>query len=263
MPTVKANGIQIAYTQQGRGEPLVLLMGLGAPGARWENHVQEYQKHFRCILVDNRGAGGSDKPADPYTTRMMADDAAGLMDALGIPQARVAGISMGSAIAQELALAYPDKVRSLVLISSWARCDQYTRTVFEHFKRVRRTVSPADFVQLLQLWIFTPPYFEAHQADLLQGQREAEVDMMPQSAFEGQCDACMTHDTLDRLGRIAAPSLLTVGGADIFTPLRLSQEMHRRMPASTLRVFEGWGHCHHWEDLATFNKVTTEFLLSH
>jgi pimeloyl-ACP methyl ester carboxylesterase len=263
MPTVKANGIQVAYTQRGQGEPLVLIMGLGAPGARWEDHVRQYEKHFRCILVDNRGAGDSDKPRGPYTTRMMADDTAGLMDALDIRQARVAGISMGSAIAQELALAYPDKVRSLVLISSWARCDQYTRTIFEHFKRVRRSVSPGEFVQLLQLWIFTPAYFETHQADLLQGQRDAANETMPQAAFEAQCDACMTHDTLDRLDRIAAPSLITAGSADIFTPLRLSEEMRRRMPASTLRVFDGWGHCHHWEDLIAFNKATTDFLLSH
>jgi pimeloyl-ACP methyl ester carboxylesterase len=263
MPTVKTNGNQIAYTQRGQGEPLVLIMGLGASGALWENHVQAYEKHFRCILVDNRGAGGSDKPAGPYTTKMMADDTAGLMDALGIRQARVAGISMGSAIAQELALAYPDKVRSLVLISSWAKCDQYMRIVFEHFKRVRRLVSPSDFVQLLQLWIFTAGYFESHQADLLQGQRDAEIETMPQAAFEGQCDACMTHDTLDRLARIAAPALITVGSADIFTPLRLSEEMHRRMPASTLRVFDGWGHCHHWEDLSAFNAATIEFLLNH
>jgi pimeloyl-ACP methyl ester carboxylesterase len=194
---------------------------------------------------------------------MMADDTAGLMDALDIRQARVAGISMGSAIAHELTLAYPDKVRSLVLISSWARCDQYTRAIFEHFKRVRRSVSPGEFVQLLQLWIFTPAYFETHQADLLQGQRDAANEMMPQAAFEAQCDACMTHDTLDRLDRIAAPSLITAGSADIFTPLRLSEEMRRRMPASTLRVFDGWGHCHHWEDLGAFNKATTDFLLSH
>ncbi len=156
MKKVDVNGIELAYTERGQGEPLILLMGLGADGSLWEDHVKAYERHFRCILLDNRGAGASDKPAGPYTTEMMAEDVAGLMDALGIPRAMVAGISMGSAIAQQLALAFPDKVQSLLLISSWARCDRYMQDVFEHFHRMRAVVSPEHFLQLLQLWIFTP-----------------------------------------------------------------------------------------------------------
>ena len=263
MPSITSNGIRIHYRERGSGEPLVLIMGLGAPGSLWEDHVAAYEKHFRCILMDNRGAGDSDKPEGSYTTRMMAEDTAGLMDALSIEHARVAGISMGSAIAQELALSHPDKVRSLVLVSSWSRCDRYTVAVFEHFKKMRALASPADFTQLLQLWIAAPGYYEAHLADMLQGQREEEEGYMPLHAFEAQCDACSTHDTLNRLDRIAAPALLTVGDADIFTPLRLSAEMHERMPHSELLVFPGRGHIHHWEDLERFNARTTEFLLDH
>lgn len=120
MPFVDTNGIRMHYEERGSGEPLVLLMGLGAPGSLWEDHVQAFEQHFRCLLVDNRGAGESDKPAGPYSTRMMAEDTAGLLRALGVEQARVAGISMGSGIAQELALAYPELVRSLVLIDRFA-----------------------------------------------------------------------------------------------------------------------------------------------
>jgi pimeloyl-ACP methyl ester carboxylesterase len=264
MPIVKSNGIDIAYQERGRGEPLVLIMGLGAPGSVWEEHARAYEKHFRCILVDNRGAGDSEKPLGPYDTRTMAGDVAGVMDALNIGAARVAGISMGSAIAQELALAHPDKVRSLVLISSWARCDIYTKTVFEHFCHVRAAVSPEAFMELLQLWIFTPPHFERNNEGLVVARAEAgRGATMPRHAFEAQCAACTNHDTIDRLGRISAPALLTVGDADIFTPLRLSEEIHRRMPGSQMEVFNGWGHAHHWEDLTRFNRVTTEFLLAH
>jgi pimeloyl-ACP methyl ester carboxylesterase len=263
MPNTTCNGISVHYEERGSGEPLILIMGLGAPGSLWEDHVASYEKRFRCILVDNRGAGDSDKPDGPYTTRMMAEDTAGLIDALGIENARVAGISMGSAIAQELALVYPNKVRSLVLISSWSRCDKYTVAVFEHFKKMRTLASPADFMQLLQLWIATAGHYEAHYDEMLQGQREAEDGYMPLHAFQAQCDACSAHDTLSRLGQIAAPALLTVGDADIFTPLRLSVEMHERMPHSELLVFPGWGHIHHWEDLERFNASSTEFLLSH
>lgn len=263
MFSVSADGTRIAYAERGRGEPLILIMGLGADGSLWEEHVKSYAPHFRCILVDNRGAGLSDKPAGPYTTEMMAKDTAALMDALGIKQARIAGISMGSGIAQQLALRHPAKVRSLVLISSWARCDRYMQDVFEHFLRMHTSATPENFTQLLQLWIFTASHYEKHYADLCEGRRQAVFNPMVQHAFAAQCAACMEHDVLDQLGEIRVPALLTVGDADIFTPLRCSRAMHARMPNSELLVFPGWGHCHHWEDLETFNRKTTEFLLKH
>jgi len=263
MPQVRTNGITLNYDERGIGEPLILLMGLGAPGGKWADHVAAYAQHFRCFLIDKRGAGDSDKPAGPYTTRLLADDAAGLMQSLGIESARVAGISMGSGIAQELALAYPNKVRSLVLISSWARCDHYTAALLEHFRKMRTLAAPADFVQLLQLWIASPAYYETHFEQMRQDQAGAAEGYMPLAAFQAQCDACLTHNTLERLGHIAAPALLTVGDADIFTPTRLTAEMAVRMSGAQVEVFKGSAHIHHWEDLARFNEVTTRFLLAH
>ena len=263
MPSVTSDGIRIGYEQRGSGDPLILIMGLGAPGSLWEDHAAVFERHFRCILMDNRGAGSSDKPRGSYTTRMMADDTAALMDALGIESARVAGISMGSGIAQELALSYPTRVRSMVLVSSWSRCDSYTKAIFEHFKKMRALASPADFVQLLQLWIASPRHYEDQFDEMLQGQQEAEEGYMPLHAFEAQCDACSTHNTFDRLPEITVPALLTVGDADIFTPLRLTIEMHKRMPNSHLQAFPGWGHIHHWEDLERFNACTLEFLTNY
>jgi pimeloyl-ACP methyl ester carboxylesterase len=261
MPRVVSNGIKIHYEERGSGDPLILIMGLGAPGSRWQDHVAAYEHHFRCILMDNRGAGESERPPGPYTTRTMADDTAGLMMAIGIEKASIAGISMGSAIAQELALSYPEKVRSLVLVSSWSRSDRYTQTVFEHFKKMRRLASPADFTQLLQLWIASAPYYEEHFDEMLQDRATAQEGYMPVDAFQAQSDACSMHNTFDRLDKITAPTLLTVGDADIFTPLRLTVEMRERMPGSEMVVFKGLGHIHHWEDLERFNNVTTQFLL--
>jgi len=252
--------VKLHYEIVGKGEPLVLLMGLGADGSLWELHVEAYARHFRCIMPDNRGAGDSPKPAGPYSTEMMAQDTLAMMDELEIGQARFAGISMGSAIAQSIALLAPERVRSMVLISSWARCDRYMRDVFEHFARIRPLVSPEHFMQLLHLWIFTPGHFSANYADLLIGRGDAQYNPMVDHAFAAQCAACSNHDTLDRLDEIEAPCLLTVGDADIFTPLHCSREMDERLPNSELAVFPGLGHCHHWEDLKTFNETTTKFL---
>jgi len=255
--------VKLHYETLGGGEPLVLIMGLGADNSLWELHAKAYSRHFRCIMPDNRGAGNSPRPEGPYSTEMMARDTLAMMDELQIDSARLAGISMGSAIAQCMALQAPDRVKSMVLISSWARCDRYMKDVFEHFTRIRPLAAPEDFMQLLQLWIFAPDHFASNYADLLVGRKDAKDNPMADHAFDAQCAACSGHDTLDRLGEIQTPCLLTVGDADIFTPLRCSREMHERLPDSELAVFPGLGHCHHWEDLKTFNETTTKFLLDH
>ncbi len=266
MPKVTANRIKIHYEERGKGDTLILIMGLGADGSLWEDHVQSYEKHFRCILMDNRGAGQSDKPPGPYTTQMMAADTAGLMDALGIETAHINGISMGGAIAQMLALEHPEKVRSLILVSTWARVNTYAGVVFDHFRHVRPRLEPKEFTQLLQLWIFAAPHYQKNLADLIQGQQDAQDNqdvLMPEHAFDAQCEACINHDTLHRLGEIKVPTLITIGDADIFTPFNFSQTLHDRISGSEMLVFNGCGHAHHWEKLLEFNNKTISFLQKH
>ena len=265
MPEITANGIHLYYEERGRGDPLVLIMGLGADCSLWEEHVQAYEKHFRCILVDNRGAGRSDKPAGPYTPRMMAADTLGLMDALAIQKAHVSGISMGSCIATEMALAAPQRIRSLTLISGWPQCDAYTVRIFEMFKSVVPYVGGSTFTRLLQLWIFAPSYFATHMDDLLRREEMGKNNPypMPLHAFIAQADACISHDALDRLAQITAPTLVTVGDQDIFTPLHYSQTIHERIAGSELFVLPGCGHTHHWEALAAFNAHTLDFMRRH
>jgi pimeloyl-ACP methyl ester carboxylesterase len=265
MATMTCNGITLAYEERGSGDPLILIMGLSARGAFWEEHIKEYEKNFRCIIVDNRGAGDSDKPDGSYTTKMMADDIADLIKGLNLGKVHVAGISMGGAIGQELALNYPEMVRSLVLVSTWAKCDPYALQVFDHFKDMRKIASPADFMKLLQLWIFAPPFFlsEECRANLAEGCETAHEEYMPLHAFLAQSDACMNHDTLDRVSQITCPTLITVGDQDIFTPLKFSEQLHDLIKGSELLVLPKTGHAHHWEDLETYNSKTAAFLLKH
>jgi pimeloyl-ACP methyl ester carboxylesterase len=249
---------ELAYTVRGTGEPLVLIMGLGADRAAWELHVRAYESRFRCIVVDNRGAGESPKPAGPYSTAAMADDYARLIAGLGLGPVRVVGISMGGAIGQELALRHPDLVTHLVLVSSWARCDAYTKEIFRHFAAIRAVAPAEEFTRLLQLWIWTAAHLEANLPEL-EAARHAPADM-PQHAFEAQCAACISHDALDRLGDVRVPTLITAGDRDIFTPLALAHELHDGIPGSELRVLPGTGHAHHWERVDEFNDLILEWL---
>jgi pimeloyl-ACP methyl ester carboxylesterase len=259
-----SKGVKIHYQIRGEGDPLILIMGFGADGNVWEKHVLEYENHFKCILIDNRGVGLSDQPKGPYTTKMMADDTAAVMEHAGIPNARVAGISMGGAIAQELALNNKEKVRSLALISTWPKFDNYATTVYQNLKKLRVTSKPADFMELLQLWIFAPPYYKDGLGDLKEGQAAAATNKHPQSqdGFEGQLDACIYHDTVSRLSEIKVPTLITVGDMDIFTPPAFSKILSKGIKGSTYESFPEGGHVHHWEDLERFNKITTEFFIN-
>ena len=259
----ESSGAKIYFQMRGQGDPLVLIMGFGAEGKVWEKHVAKYEKHFNCILIDNRGVGLSDQPIGPYTTEMMADDTIAVMDHLGIEKARVAGISMGGAITQQLALNHTNRVRSMALISTWPRFNNYAKTVYENLKKLRVTSRAGDFMELLQLWIFAPPFYENGMNDLRLGQEGAASNLNPQTqeGFEGQLDACIHHDTVSRLPEINIPTLITVGNMDIFTPPEFSKILHKGIKNSSYISFSGGGHVHHWEDLEKFNKVTTEFFM--
>lgn len=262
MPLVQTNGIQLHYTERGSGQPLILLMGLGADGSMWESHVRAYEKSFRCILVDNRGAGISDKPEGPYSTAEMAQDTIGLMDALEIQKAHISGISLGSAIAQEVALQTPERVTSLTLNCPWSRCDNYLIRVFETLRASYEAMSAEDFQKLLQLFIFTSDYHEQSLEDLVQRQEAARKNAspMPVHAFQAQCDASISHQTEGRLNNIKVPTLITVGDEDRFTSPDLARSIAQEIPGSKLEIFKRSGHTHHWNRLEEFNQYTLAFM---
>ncbi|MEM7146167.1 MAG: alpha/beta hydrolase [Verrucomicrobiota bacterium] len=267
MPHVETNGIKMAYEEQGSGDPLIMIMGITAPGAVWEAHAEDWSKHFRCIMPDNRGVGETDKPPGDYSSEMFADDYAGLLDALNIEQARVVGVSMGSIIAQQLALRHPDKVKSAVLMCPWARCDNYAKSVFKHLTDCKAALSPKDFMEWIQLLIFTKPFWDNDDAyqSLLDGRKDAADDENPQSleALKSQAAACVSHDTSDKLADISCPCLVIGGKNDIFTPKWMADEVAAGIPNCELHLYDDAGHAFHWEVMDDFNPRVREWLLAH
>src|ERR1700675_2456856 len=131
MPRIRANNITLNYDQQGSGEPLILIPYLAADYACYAFQVAEYAKHFTCISIDLRGTGESDKPEGVYSTELFADDVAAFMQAVGIPNAHISGLSLGAASAMWLAVKYPNRVKSLSLHSGWEKTDRFLKPVFE------------------------------------------------------------------------------------------------------------------------------------
>lgn len=267
MPTIESNGINIYYEERGNGDPLLLIMGITAPGLVWEDHVSYWQDHFRCILFDNRGVGRSDKPEGPYTSAQMADDSAGLLEALKIPSAKVVGVSMGSIIAQQLALRHPEKVQCLVQMCPWARCDRKTKTVFRHMMHIKAHLRPEQFQHFIQLLIFDKSSWDDDgiYKDLLEGQKEAAHDPMPQPlhGLEGQAEACINHHVLDDLNKIEKPCLVIGGEEDRFVPSWMVREVADAITASELHLYKDSGHAFHWENIEDFNPRVANWLKEH
>jgi len=253
-----SDGTTIRWEERGAGSNLLLIMGLGADHTAWERHVDHLQRSFRCLLLDNRGVGGSGAPDGPYSTSRMADDAAGVLGAVGGAPARVIGISMGGAIAQQLALRHPELVSRLVLTASWAGMNPVSEDVFAELRELRYTLSPAAFLRRLQLLIWSPPAY-AERSSELRAERAVATEGMPADAFAAQVDACVGHDARGLLATLSQPVLVTGGEADVFTPLGAAVELADLIPDSRFELFPG-GHAHHWEELDRYNRLCEEFL---
>lgn len=267
MTTVKANGINIGYQERGSGEPLILVMGLGAPGAKWEPHIKAYEKHFRTIAMDNRGAGESDKPAvEAYNTAEMAADVIGLMDALGIGSAHLHGISMGGAICQMVAIRRPERVRSLILTSTYARMDVVFRRAIEMLRDACGQVDGDTLNHICQWVIYAHPFMNRHEDFIKEAERfdnENDKHPMPVFAYRAQCNACLGHDSLDELHKIQCPTLVAAGDHDYFASVEITMAMVERIRGAVLYMCHGGGHVHHWEKPDDFNEFTLNFLLAH
>lgn len=259
----KANGITISYEESGQGEPLVLLMGLGAPGSKWQPHIDAYEKEFHCYALDNRGAGQSDKPvAYAYTIQQMAEDTIGFMDAVGIESAHINGISMGGAIAQYLAVHYPERVRSLILTNTFPDvCVTFRRSI-EILREANGQLDPVTATRLTQWIIFAQPFQEEREDYMLECEY-ADLNApypMPSYAFKAQCNAILGFDILADLPKVKAPTLVVGGELDLFAPVHVTMKMVNAIPGAELYMAPQGGHVQHWEQLEKYNQVTLDFL---
>ncbi|MFC9916579.1 alpha/beta fold hydrolase [Streptomyces sp. NPDC059862] len=257
---VEANGTTIWTESRGQGPDVLLIAGLGDPAEAWQAQLDGLSDRYRVIAFDNRGAGRTPLPDGPMSVAMLADDAAELLRVLRVDRAHVAGFSGGSAIAQELALRHPEAVRSLVLMSTWARADAYftTMTRFWHWL-VTGAPDERAMLEAFFLWMYTP---RAHADGTVQRIIDETLAFpYPQSAeaFQRQLEPFMQHDTLDRLPGITAPTLVLAGERDITTPPRLGRVVADAIPGARFEVMAGEAHQPFQESPDVFNARVDAF----
>jgi pimeloyl-ACP methyl ester carboxylesterase len=240
---VTANDLEIYVEQVGRGPDVLLIGGLGDTVESWQFQLDGLADRYRLTAFDNRGAGRTPMPETPVTVKDMADDAAGVLRALDIPSAHVAGFSGGSKIAQELALRHPELVRSLVLQSTWPAPDPYLRK-WGQFVRWLAEVAPSEraFLEGFFLDIYTPRAHNDGTVDQIIDEVLAFPHKQATKDLQRSLDAFLDHDTSDRLPQIAAPALVLAGGLDTTSRPELCRAVAELIPDAQFELMEDESH---------------------
>jgi 3-oxoadipate enol-lactonase len=261
MPTIQANGQTLYYEVHGEGEPLLLVMGLAADTMAWAMQVPALSAHYRTIIFDNRDVGQSSMAAAPYEITDLAQDTLSLADALELESFHLVGASMGGAIAQEVALAAPDRVRTLTLAMTWPRGGAWAAKLSELWSARVEHMSREERVDELMLLTLSEDFFE--NADGVAWLRDVMLqNPHPQSAdaFARQLDASSRHDTRERLGRLALPTHVIGAEHDILVPVWKSRELAQLIPGAQLSVIDAGPHGANLENAEEFNRLVLDFL---
>lgn len=250
MPSVRVGEIELSYERAGSGPPLLLSMGMSGTFDHWHaGFLADLREDFDTIVYDHRGVGSSSRLDGPITIAQLAADAAGLLAALEVDSAHVLGISMGGMVAQELALAHPERIRTLTLGCTYCGGEGSALAGEDVMRRLAEGMSSGDRTRAIRtVWeANVSPSFAANDdayARFLEiGLRRA----VPLETIMQQMGAIAGHDTSARLPGVALPTLVVHGTLDQMLPVQNGHMIAGLIPGARLEIFDGVGHLFFWE----------------
>ncbi len=241
MPTTENDGTGIYWRQEGAGELLLLVQGLGVTSEMWYRVVPRLAIRYRVIVFDNRGVGGSDAPAGPYAIATMAADAAAVLDAAGVEAAHVFGLSMGGMIAQELVLQRPERVRSLILGCTGCGGRQAVPAAPEVIGvlMAQPTMAPEEGLSAMARYLYDP----ATPRDRIEEDLAVCLRTLPTaSSYVAQLQGVIAYRSYSRLGTIKAPTLIIHGEHDQLVPPENGKVLADAIPGARLVMLADAGH---------------------
>lgn len=263
MPITRAGDIDIEYYVEGSGPPLLMIMGFGGSANSWgQPFVDELTKHFTTIRFSNRGTGETTKPAEPFTIRMLADDAKKLLDVLEIQRPHVLAISMGGMIGQEFVLNYPERVNGLVLGCTQGTPSRGIPAAPETLAKLAPNPSLSR-EQVIQNFfeVVCSPDFIQRGGDFLNTMTQQAIERpTPVETLGKQIMAIQQHDALERLSQIKAKTLIIHGEGDMLIPPANGAQIAGAIPGSEYVQVPVVGHMWFWEEPQTTAKLITDFL---
>lgn len=260
MPFVNNSGTQIYYETYGddAGQPVLLLHGLGSSARDWERQ-RDALSDYRVVALDVRGHGRSDKPQGPYSVLQFAQDVVAVLDAVGIDAAHVVGLSMGGMIAFQLAVSFPARVRSLVIVNSGPALVPATFSdrlkVWVRFFIVR-AIGMKKMGETLAPRLFTDADQDAERQMFIE--RWAEND---RRAYLDSMRAIVGWSVLDQISSISVPTLIVASDQD-YTPVSAKEAYIAKMPTASLTVIPNAHHALPVERPQAFNEALRQFLAS-
>jgi pimeloyl-ACP methyl ester carboxylesterase len=264
MPSVDVAGTELYYERAGEGEPLLLIQGMSATHLAWGRpFLSGLEPNFDCIVFDNRGMGRSGRAELPFTVADMAGDAAALLGALGIETAHVVGISMGGAIAQELALAHPERIRTLTLGATFCGGPESSLMAPEDLQMLGAAYASGEPELVFRaMWeINISPAHRADDSHFAAFREMGGALPAPRPVVMQQMRACAEHDTSARLDRIDLPTLVVHGTADRLIKVDNGKLIARLIPAP-IELLEDVGHMFWWEQPERSAELIREHALT-
>lgn len=265
------DGAQIYWQVEGHGPPLLLVAGTGCDHGWWAMQRAELSTRHTLLLCDMRGAGRSSVLRDraAYSSERMADDAAQVIVAAGLGAVHVAGHSLGSCIAQQLALRHPQLVRSVQMHATWAYADEWLRRGFVGTMAYATAAGDRQMAwRTVGMWIFSPEYLQTRGpqevADAVTAEFITNEHLDGGDGLLGHLQADGAHDTRGALKDISVPVLVTAGELDVCIPQRYGAVVAEQIPQARWHLFTGprSAHAYPLEMAAQFNGICLDFLAS-
>jgi pimeloyl-ACP methyl ester carboxylesterase len=245
MATATVNGHDLHYLQRGEGDPLLLIMGMSGTHLSWgERFLALLERDFQVTVYDHRGVGRSSRTDPGYAIADLADDAAGLLDHLGLDSAHVLGISMGGMVAQELALRHPGRIRTLTLGCTYSGGEGSALTGPDVSQRLVEGWQSGDRERALRIgWeVNVSERFAGRDDEYAAFKDRANQLPVPLPVIMGQAQAIGGHDTHARLRDIGAPTLVVHCSADQMLPVANARLIAGQVPGARLEIHAGVGH---------------------
>jgi pimeloyl-ACP methyl ester carboxylesterase len=261
MPFAENQGAKIYWDEQGQGEPVLLVMGLGYTAHMWYRMRPRWAAQYRTVAFDNRGVGRSDVPPGPYSIALMASDAAAVLDAAGLNSAQVLGVSMGGMIAQEFALLYPQRVRSLILGCTAPGGPSALRAEPAAIELLKaRNMTPDQMAEAAVQFIYDPATPRARIDEDLAVRRP----WFPRpEGYVAQLQAIFAWEAYSRLPQITAPTLVIHGESDRLVPPGNGKLIAERIPGAKLLTIPRASHLFITDQPEAAERATLEFLAAH
>jgi pimeloyl-ACP methyl ester carboxylesterase len=264
VPIADAGGQRLYYEIHGEGEPLLCVMGLGTDARGWALQLSKWASSHRVVVFDNRDVGRSSYADQPYEVSDMARDTMALADLLELDSFHLLGMSLGGLVAQELALAAPERVRTLTLCVTYGGTSGYGAERARLLGRSIERMDRRERTEFLMLLTFSEAFYGdrmrvASVRDLIL----ANPDPQPAEAFVRQLEAGGRHEARDRIGGLRMPVHVIGAERDQMVPVWKSVELAELIPGAKLTIVEGAPHAVNFERAEDFNRVVLEFLHEH